>query len=260
MGVGDLSLSEGLDLTTDILKTCKGRDKLCAFLQNLAKYHSVSSFKVGTEEWQIWRNVENSMSDGRKIFKLFKFIPEATKCKNARTRATKEERYFALRSNTEAVARAVSCVYFGLDNVMWAASVGIFASKDQRHAIGSVDDTTGRKDGAVIGSLGGLRGVADKKNTASLYRLLLALLSEGIWLVHVLSSATKPKDTDSLGVLAHVFEVITLTSNLRMVMKRLYKGSWELSPASMGILGMVAAASVVCKITTERLRKDRLRR
>lgn len=58
-----------------VLNSAKGRDKFCAFAQNFAKVYALQH-KPGTEYRAVSNAVEFNISNGRKIFKWFKFFPE----------------------------------------------------------------------------------------------------------------------------------------------------------------------------------------
>ena len=76
-----------------LLHTAKGRDKFCAFAQNFAKFYSLQH-GIGSENHAVYRAMENNISDGRKIFKWFKFFPEGTRaswCVRARVRGVQRE-------------------------------------------------------------------------------------------------------------------------------------------------------------------------
>ena len=74
-------IGSALDFSQHVLSSSKGRDKLCSFIQSYAKYTSVTRFDVGSSNWAVWRGIEESMSDGRKIFRFLKYLPEAAKSK-----------------------------------------------------------------------------------------------------------------------------------------------------------------------------------
>ena len=51
----------------DILQLSSGRDKVCAFIQNGAKFASDALAKSDSEFYYICRGMEDSLSDGRKV-------------------------------------------------------------------------------------------------------------------------------------------------------------------------------------------------
>ena len=51
----------------DILQLSSGRDKVCAFIQNGAKFASEALARTDSEFYYICRGTEDSLSDGRKV-------------------------------------------------------------------------------------------------------------------------------------------------------------------------------------------------
>ncbi|CAE8604240.1 unnamed protein product, partial [Polarella glacialis] len=52
----------------DVLQFSSGRDKSCALLQGYAKFASAVLSQTGSESNLMYRGIEDSLSDGRKIF------------------------------------------------------------------------------------------------------------------------------------------------------------------------------------------------
>jgi len=108
--------------------------------------------------------------------------------------------------------------------------------------------------------MGGVQAVSDTKNWASLIRLLLALVGEMVWLVHVAVGRVFPQwlaEKDRLRPTAHDFgahflELATLLANLRVTLYRLFRKRFPLTHSTTGILGMTAAVFVMVKIGIER--------
>ena len=100
-----------------LLKTSKGRDKLCALVQNFSKFWSITAYELDTAGHAVWRGVENNISDGRKIFRFLKFIPEAAKGRDSFRRSLCLTGFARTRTQLECLARVTSCMYYFLDNV-----------------------------------------------------------------------------------------------------------------------------------------------
>ena len=67
---------------TRVLKLSSGRDKVTACFQYGAKFYAVV-WCDGDESRAVWRGVGDDLSEGRKIFRILKWVPEAKKMKNA---------------------------------------------------------------------------------------------------------------------------------------------------------------------------------
>merc|ERR1712086_356454 len=162
----EMEVAEFLGL--EVMKSAKGRDKIAAFAQNFAKWHSLSQ-DIGSPHNAKWRATELNISDGRKIFKWAKFFPEFMKSRRALLRAGTEQSYDRYRSLCESLGRAVSCIYFFYENVQWACAMGLLrADKLPGHL-------------ARVQLMGGSANLKTNKYYCSMYKLYVALLGEAVW-------------------------------------------------------------------------------
>lgn len=166
-------------LMYDLLQFSSGRDKLCAFLQNFAKLASSALAKPDSERHWMWRGIEDSMSDGRKIFRFFKEFREVYKMRRGLHRMQLGIQECGLISiattcgTLDVLAHMSSFVFYLFDNLIWAASVGIVRAKEvprwQRDMWQG-----GRRNGAVIIFFGGVALIKRRKNIASFWRIVFA--------------------------------------------------------------------------------------
>jgi len=172
----------------DILHLSSGRDKVCALLQNAAKFASEAVAQMDSEFYYICRGTEDSLSDGRKIFRLFKWIRETYKIRRGLDRAevgiASGKSYFctdAICGFLDSWGHTFSFFYFLLDNLLWGISVGIWRSKEipQWQLITKVPKywEGNRQNGALVHQLGGIRSIKWYKNLFSLLRTVVALLA-----------------------------------------------------------------------------------
>jgi hypothetical protein len=244
-------LSDVLDFVgLEVMKTAKGRDKIAAFFQNAAKFQSLQN-EIGSSDHAILRAVENNISNGRKIFKWMKFIPEFTKSRAAFRRASKQEGMVAVRSMCESVGRMVSCVYFFFDNVIWGCSMGLLQSS---HLPGHlINVMLAPEDGALVRLLGGSSQLATRKNYLSMYRIYCQLFGEAMFAFQCLRSGVAGRTHE---LISHFWELVTLGCNLRMTWQRIYGPipmmGGKLGHQTMGQLGMMASLAVLFKMWTER--------
>ena len=119
---------------TNILKTCDGRDKLCALIQYTSKFYSTLLYQIVDLEYThsidmdpfrryiALKNVEKSMSNGRKIFRFLKWIEDI-----------REIYYYIIFKNTsirnilKALMAISSMFYHIFDNLVWSANVGVIS-------------------------------------------------------------------------------------------------------------------------------------
>eukprot|EP00656_Telonema_subtile_P012383 TRINITY_DN16229_c0_g1_i1.p1 TRINITY_DN16229_c0_g1~~TRINITY_DN16229_c0_g1_i1.p1 ORF type:complete len:255 (+),score=49.64 TRINITY_DN16229_c0_g1_i1:29-793(+) len=228
-----------------VLKTCKGRDKLCSLLQNFAKWNSLVAHTEGTEGWQAWRNVENSMSDGRKIFRFIKYIPESVKSYHAFKRAARSSPAspHAIQDFTEGCARGLSCLYMWYDNLLWAQAVGMIA-------------------------VASLKDVKRKKNQASLVRLLVALLGEAIFFFSgplrramdsQASAAPEDPAVHRLDQAQHLLVLVSILCNIRMTLPRVFRTGFKCGLPAIGVLGMASSLSVLGSMWVAKLKTQQLK-
>ena len=173
------------DVVYYIMRKTSGRDKLCALIQAIAKLNA-SGLEGDTQAFLIWRAVEGSMRDGRKIFKFLKWIESAQKMRWCCERTFSSffkggPAFLTLTHALDILAYFLATNYYLLDNLLWCTQVGLLRSKvipaNQRLLwVGF------RNNGKVVSVLGGLSGIKLKRNYCSFYRSIVALLSEIIYL------------------------------------------------------------------------------
>merc|ERR1712129_239300 len=121
-----------------------------------------------SERHLMYRGVEDSLSDGRKVFRLFKEFREIYKMRRGLHRMSEgfsDDGFLSIPAVCgflDTVGHVCSFCYYFFDNVLWAASVGIFRSKEvpkwqQKMWQG------GRRNGSFILALGGIEVVKIRK-------------------------------------------------------------------------------------------------
>ena len=189
----------------EVMKTAKGRDKLAAFVQNFAKWYSLED-EIGSRHHEIWRNTENNISDGRKIFKWMKFFPEWRKSRRAFRRAWEQrgkgETFPMYRSLSEGLGRGVSCVYYIYENVIWAAARGLLHSTKLPGHLRHVSKVPAApEDGPIVRTLGGSAVLKDRKNFLSMYKLYTLVVGECLFWMQYVAEGRRAKRTE---VVAHL--------------------------------------------------------
>lgn len=128
---------------TNILKTCAGRDKLCALIQYTSKFYStilyhtidlensegvtpISLTSLSTVDpfvkYDALKNVEKSMSSGRKIFRFLRWLEDI-----------KSIYYYIVYKDTsirnlfKALMNLSSMFYHLFDNLVWSSNVGVIS-------------------------------------------------------------------------------------------------------------------------------------
>jgi hypothetical protein len=118
---------------SNILKTCDGRDKLCALIQYTSKFYATIQYHAidldntpnnvdPFKKYENLKNVEKSMSQGRKIFRFLKWIEEI-----------KLIYYYivfkdtSIRNLFKALMNLSSMFYHIFDNLVWGSNVGIWS-------------------------------------------------------------------------------------------------------------------------------------
>mmetsp|Transcript_71753 Transcript_71753/g.214248 ORF Transcript_71753/g.214248 Transcript_71753/m.214248 type:complete len:357 (+) Transcript_71753:46-1116(+) len=237
----------------DVLQFSSGRDKLCALMQGYAKFASEALCLPDSEKHWMYRGVEDSVSDGRKIFRLFKEFREVYKVRRGLNRFMEGISESGLASSPAAcgvldmLGHSSSLFYYLFDNILWAASVGIIRSKEvpklQRKMWHGF-----RRNGPILKALGGVAQVKRRKNFASIWRLNFAILANVLLLrMAVLRSFVSggyfqgPDDAR----LFHTLELVGMFASYRILLSKL--GYVHISHTSSGLLAMVAA---ICGIWT----------
>lgn len=231
----------------DILQLSSGRDKFLALLQGYAKFASAALCKPDSERHWMYRGIEDSLSDGRKTFRLFKEFREVYKIRRGMHRCMEGARedgvpsIMATCGCTDTLAHIASLIYYLFDNLLWAASVGIVRSKAvpkwQRKMWNG-----GRKEGPVLTMLGGVASVKGWKNLASIWRLVFAIIGNALLLrraelLNRLEAFQGPDDPR----LFHCLELLGMAANFRILAAKL--GYAKLSQKSSGLLAMLAACT-----------------
>ena len=205
---------------TRVLKLSSGRDKVCACFQYGAKFYA-AVFCDGGESYAVWRGVGEDLSQGRKIFRLLKSVPEGKKLRNAlhacvkswklylqdapnsfalpqaeipggdsmldwgdgaeRSKRRQGHWFASVVSGLEATAHLMAINYFLLDNFVWATGLGIFRSKEVPANLKGIWQGARRNQGLVL-ALGGMSGVKRKRNYFSFFRNIIAILSHALFL------------------------------------------------------------------------------
>mmetsp|Transcript_93606 Transcript_93606/g.274162 ORF Transcript_93606/g.274162 Transcript_93606/m.274162 type:complete len:360 (+) Transcript_93606:62-1141(+) len=231
----------------DVLQFSSGRDKLCSLMQGYAKFASEALCEPDSERHWMYRGVEDSISDGRKIFRLFKEFREVYKVRRGLNRFMEGITANGLPSSPafcgalDVLGHSASFFYYMFDNILWAASVGIFRSKEvpklQRKMWHGF-----RRNGPILRALGGVASVKRRKNFASIWRLNFAILANVLLLrMAVLSSMVRgsrfqgPDDPR----LFHTLELVGMFASYRILLSKL--GYVRISHTNSGLLAMVAA-------------------
>lgn len=234
-------------LMYDLLQFSSGRDKLCAFLQNFAKLASSALAKPDSERHWMWRGIEDSMSDGRKIFRFFKEFREVYKMRRGLHRMQLGIQECGLISiattcgTLDVLAHMSSFVFYLFDNLIWAASVGIVRAKEvprwQRDMWQG-----GRRNGAVIIFFGGVALIKRRKNIASFWRIVFAFWANVLLLKKAIEERrAKGFEGPDDARLFHTIELIGMSCSFRDLAARLDYAPMD-SQTYIGMLGMVGAA------------------
>jgi len=188
------------------------------------------------------------LSDGRKIFRLFKEFREVYKVRRGLNRLMEGLAdggvlcIPAVCGFLDTLGHTASLFYYSFDNILWAASVGLVRSKEvpkwQRKMWQGF-----RRNGAVISWLGGVATVKRRKNLASIWRLVFAFIANVLLLKKALETCASrggtfqgPDDPR----LFHTLELIGMAANFRILWSKL--GYTRMSHEMLGILAMLASA------------------
>jgi len=244
--VYDERVGSAFNFIYDVLQFSSGRDKFCALMQGYAKFASEVLTEPDSERHWMYRGIEDSLSDGRKIFRLFKEFREVYKvrrgwsrfCQGASGHGTVS--IPAVCGVLDVLGHACSFFYYLGDNILWAASVGIVRSKEvpkmQRRMWKGF-----RKNGPVLSALGGVASVKRKRNWASIWRLNFAIGANVLLLYKAacklrIRSLQGPDDPR----LFHSLEIIGMLASYRVLLSKLKIA--KASHARLGLLAMLAAA------------------
>ncbi len=116
---------------SDVLYTSKGREAFLALLQYCAELFKECmkdyTFYNPVEHWensvQNARSVEHSASSGRKMIRLFRFLDEV----GAIEKLIERTRTWQLVSVLQLLSHACSFLYYVLDNLVLASSIGVIS-------------------------------------------------------------------------------------------------------------------------------------
>jgi hypothetical protein len=113
-----------------LLSRSSGRDKFAAFLQYFAMFVGHQNLVAVSQDADApWRNVEESMSSGRKVLRLLKWIKELERVQRSITHEDMGPHHSRLRALVARVLgffmHAFSTLYYLVDNVIWASQVGL---------------------------------------------------------------------------------------------------------------------------------------
>lgn len=232
----------------DVLQMSSGRDKLCAFFQNLAQFASAALVEKDSERYWVFRGLEDSLSDGRKVFRLFKEQREVYKIRrgldrlDAGIKGSGACSSAALCGSFDVLAHVASFWYYLFDNMLWCASVGILRTKKVPKWQRGIWEGM-RRNGAVVSFFGGVSGIKRAKNLASIWRLVFALGGNTILLWQAWK-ARRPGSGWFTGaedpVLNFGLELLGMLASFRVLASKL--GLRHSSHANLAVLGMLAAA------------------
>jgi len=119
---------------SNIMSSSKGRDKICALIQYTADLYYVCLENTNIPEIEekfrneeilsarVASKIEQSMSNGRKIFRFLKFLGEVKHVKKA-LNSNKPTWLKVMMS----LSRTCSFFYYILDNILWAINIGILS-------------------------------------------------------------------------------------------------------------------------------------
>jgi hypothetical protein len=264
----------------DVLQLSSGRDKLCAFVQNFAKFASDSLAAPDSERHLIWRSVESDISSSRKVFKLFKWIREVYKIRRGIHRIedgkkTNGNTYFcidAVCGMLDTFGRVIGFNYFVLDNIVWAVSVGLVQGKQVPSMMRSQDELRfNRKNGLLVRMLGGITGIKRNKNIASLIRSYIGIAANMLLLYKAVKYKwaqleTEKKEQNWANILSpahaddavffHIFEICGTYAGLLTLFSKLKIKGWKQTHTAMGILGMFQSATGIWRNWRKVIKKN----
>lgn len=247
--VYDRPFSAFFNFVYDVLQFSSGRDKLCALMQGYAKFASAALSRPDSERHWMYRGVEDSLSDGRKVFRLFKEFREVYKVRRGLHRMSEgvAECGFpsiaAVCGLLDTSGHIASFFYYLFDNILWAASVGLVRSKEvprwqRKMWVG------GRRNGTVILALGGVEMVKLRKNRASIFRLVCGFIANTLLLKQAVVSCWSSRSGALQGPddprLFHTIELVGMAANFRILWSKL--GYRRASHEALGLLAMLASA------------------
>lgn len=241
-------LAAVINFIYDLLQLSSGRDKSCALLQGYAKLMS-AMVEANSERYFMYRGVEDSLSEGRKIFRLFKEFREVYKIRRGFHRmqegiATQGIASIATVCGTmDVLGHTASFFYYLFDNISWAASVGILRTKEiPKWQVGMWKGF--RRNGKAITWLGGVTKVKWRKNTASIWRLNFAITANVLLLFDAFRNCRRKDGGQFQGPddprLFHTIELVGMFASYRSLLAKLNFVKMK-SHRLSGILQMLAS-------------------
>jgi len=249
VAVYDRPFSAFFNFVYDVLQLSSGRDKFCALMQGYAKFASAALSRPDSERHFMYRGIEDSLSDGRKVFRLFKEQREVYKVRRGLHRMSEgiaEDGFLsvpAVCGFLDTIGHTCSFFYYLFDNILWAASVGIVRSKEiprwqQKMWQGN------RRNGAVLLALGGVEMVKLRRNKCSIYRLVCGFIANLLLLRKAVESCARKRSGEFQGPddprLFHTIELAGMAANFRILWSKL--GFRRETPQALGLLAMLASA------------------
>lgn len=233
-----------------VFNRAKGKDKLSAFAQNFGKL--VATIKgLSPKQQNIWLAVEDNIKSSRKIFKLFKFCPEFCKCRQIFGQTMAKTGLNKVRGFLDVIARAISCIYYIYDNVIWAASMGLLQGDKLPNHLKFLQHSVKPRDGTIITFLGGSSVLQRRKDLLSLYRLYISFLSK---LTFAYKYYVQGEDISENDLSAQKWGLLGLICNFLILQQRLH-GGWGGNGAAEGALGMMASFAAICEMYYNKWRR-----
>eukprot|EP00927_Polykrikos_kofoidii_P051918 TRINITY_DN45698_c0_g1_i1.p1 TRINITY_DN45698_c0_g1~~TRINITY_DN45698_c0_g1_i1.p1 ORF type:complete len:401 (+),score=63.45 TRINITY_DN45698_c0_g1_i1:56-1204(+) len=242
----DRPIGAVLNVVYDVLQLSSGRDKFCAILQNYAKIASAAFSAPDSDRYWMFRSIEDSLSEGRKIFRFFKEYREIYKVRRGFHRMQLGIAEHGLGSvpmicgTLDVFAHLSSFFFYLFDNLLWAASVGIVGSAEG--PIWQIKMWRGRRrDGAVMSLLGGAANIKRRKDLASIFRIVFAFIANVLLLRKAIrdceGEAFRGPDDPRL---YHTLELCGMAASFRDLLARLDVAPMK-SQVNIGLLGIVGA-------------------
>ena len=259
-----------------LLSRSSGRDKFCALMQYGSMFWGNQPvFQVSHARDATWRNLEESMSAGRKTLRLFKWIKEFERMQRAFHMPDPGPHETELRTQIASVLgflmHTFSFAYYFIDNVLYSSQIGLINRPD---VTGIFEFRKMLKSGLAHDEYMKLQRkfradellreeskkfegrLKDWKNYSSLLRLVFAIVYCSLQIDSVqraervvekerdASEKEKRKQLWELGELKDESgkEIIASVCNLIILLNRLQMGPFKRVPLwGVGVLGMIAA-------------------
>lgn len=235
----------------DVLHLSSGRDKFLAVLQGYAEFASAALAigEGGVGRQRMYRAMQESLSDGRKIFRLFKEFREVYKVRRGFHRMLEgiaEDGVVSVMATCgflDICGHCCSFVYYLFDNLLWAASVGLVRIKKPPPFV--EESWRGlATNGRTVDAIGGVRALKWWRNFASISRLNFAITANALLLVRAVRSLQRSGDTSFQGPddprVFHTLELIGMFASYRILLSKLHMRPMKFHSV-LGILAMVAA-------------------